>query len=100
MERCEAEVVEQVFAVFEVVQLRARDQQEDRLDARVALAQRAAQRERAFGIVVGTDDRAGPAVDGFVLHRDRGIADRLPPDAREVERLGEQGWRRIGKDQQ
>ena len=58
MERREAEVVEEIFAVLEIVQLRAGDQQQDRLDARVALAQRAAQRERAFGIVVGAHDRA------------------------------------------
>src|SRR5580704_10347345 len=42
MERREAEVVEEVVAVFELVQLRARDEQEDRLDAGVALAQRPA----------------------------------------------------------
>jgi hypothetical protein len=42
MERREAEVVEQVVAVLELVELGARNQQEDRLDARVALPQRPA----------------------------------------------------------
>ena len=100
MERREAEVVEEVFAVLEIVQLRAGDQQQDRLDARVALAQRTAERERALGIVVGAHDRAGPAVDRFVLHRDRGVAHRLPAHAREVERLREQRRRRVGEHQQ
>ena len=53
VERRQAEVVEQVLAQLELAELRAAHEQQDRLERRVALAQRAADPERALGVVVG-----------------------------------------------
>ena len=61
VERGQAEVVEQVLAELELGELRARHEQQQRLERQVALAQRAAQRERALGVVVGDDDARRPS---------------------------------------
>ena len=75
VERREAEVVEEVFAHLELGELRARHQQQHRLERAVALAQRAADAERAFGILVGARRPRPPtrrpardcvAIDAFV----------------------------------
>src|SRR5690606_30199825 len=66
VERREQEVVEQIVAQVEVAELRARDQQEQRLERDVALAHGPADGERGLGLLVGADDRAGPAV-GWLL---------------------------------
>ena len=67
---------------------------------RVALAQRAAQRERAFGIVVGAHDRARPAVGRLApASRPPRSATAFHALAGEVERPREQRRRRIGKDE-
>jgi hypothetical protein len=95
VERSQAEVVEEIFAVFELVELTAGNEQQDGLDRAVALAQRATHRERTFGIFVGADDRADPAVGRLVLHRERGVRHGLPTVTREVERLREERRRRI-----
>ena len=100
MERREAEVVEQVVAQLEVVQPRAREQQQQRLERRVALAERAAQRERALGIDVGADDRARPTVVGLARLRGALVGDGLPRIAAEVERLGQLGRRRVREQKQ
>jgi hypothetical protein len=78
----------------------SRSEQQDGFERRVALAQCPADAERAFGVLVGDDDRAGPSVAWLVLHRDRRVLDGLPRVPREVERLREQGRGRSRKDQQ
>ena len=99
VERREAEVVEEVFAHLELAELRAGDEQQHRLERAVALAQRAADAERALGVFVGAHDRAGPAVGRLGLRRDRHVADRLPRVTGQVERLREQRRRWVGEDQ-
>ena len=100
MERREAEIVEDVLAHLELGELCARDEQEDRLERGVPLAERTADPERALGVVVGADDSARPSVGGLVLRGDRGVRDRLPRIAGEVERLREQRRRRVREDEE
>ena len=78
VERVQAEVVEQVLAFAELAELRARDEQQQRLEHRVALAQRAAQRERDLGVLVGK--RVGAPV--LVISQDV-----FPEIATELDRL-------------
>src|SRR2546430_170981 len=99
MERREAEVVEDVLAHLELGELCARDEQEDRLERGVPLAERTADPERALGVVVGADDSARPSVGRLVLRSDRGVRDRLPRIAGEVERLRQQRRRRVREDE-
>src|SRR2546423_4798068 len=100
MERREAEIDEHVFAHLELGELRAGDEQEDRLERGVPLAQRTADPECALGVVVGADDCARPPVGRLVLRGDRGVRDGLPRIAGEVERLREQRRRRVREDEE
>ena len=69
MERRKAEVVEELLAELELAELRAADEQQHGFERAVALAQRAADPERALGILVGDHDRAGPAVGRLARRR-------------------------------
>jgi hypothetical protein len=100
LERVEAEVVEQVLAQLEIAQLRPRDEQEQRLQRQVALAQRPAQGEPALGVVGGDDHPAGPAVVGLGPHRRALVGHRLPRVTGQVEGLGELGRRGVRVEQQ
>jgi hypothetical protein len=100
VERRQAEVVEQVLAHLQLAELRARDEQQHRLERAVALAQRAADPQRALGVVVGAHDRARPAVGGLRLRGHRRVRDRLPRVAGEVERLREERRRRVREHQE
>jgi hypothetical protein len=98
--RRDAEVVVQVLAQVQLRQLRHRHDQQDRLEGDVPLAKGAAHRERPFGVHVGADDRAGPAVVGLDPFRYLRGRDGLPRVTAEIERLREQRRRRIRKKQQ
>src|SRR5437660_794606 len=98
--RRHAEVVEQVLTQLEVAQLVDADDEEQRLEWDVALAQRAAQRERALTVAVGADDGAGPTVLGLDAAGGGAAGDGLPWVAAQVECLGERRRRWVGKDQQ
>ncbi len=78
VERREAEVVEKVFPQFEITQLVARHQYEDRLNRYVPSPQRAADDECALGVALGGDHGPRPTVGRFQLGRDRGVGHRLP----------------------
>ena len=82
--------------MLELAELRAGRRAAAPARVRVALAQRAADPERALGVVVGDDDRARPAVGRLVLRGHRRVRDRLPRVPAEVERLREQRRRRVG----
>ena len=98
MEGRQAEVVEQVVAQFEVGQLTARDEDEQRRDGTVALAQGAGDAPRTFRVVVGCDHRTRPSLGRLAAGGDVGLADRLPPVAGEVERARQVGGWRVGVD--
>ena len=99
-ERGEAEVVEQVVAQLEVVELAGAHQQQQWFERQFGLAEAAAQGEGVVWVDVGRNDRAGPPLIGFVGHRPVGVADRLPRPAAQVEGLGQLGWRRVGVDEE
>src|SRR4051812_46658915 len=65
MRRPEAEVVEEVLTQLEVADRGCIDDQQQRLEGQVALAQGPAERERAFWVRLRRDDGARPAVVGL-----------------------------------
>jgi hypothetical protein len=99
VKRIQTEVVEEIFAIAELGQLGSGDQQQERFQYGIALAEGATDRKRALGVGVGDDDGAGPAVSRLVGRRDRGVGYRLPRVTAEVQRLDEERGGRIGEDQ-
>src|SRR4051812_1554679 len=99
MERGQAEVVEQVVAQLQLVELRPVEQQQQP-GRRVALAQRPAERPGTLGVRVAGHDRAGPPVGRFVGRRAVGGANRLPPIATQIQGARQIRRRRLGVDDQ
>jgi hypothetical protein len=96
----EDEVVEQVGAQIELLELVVAHDHDQRLEGEVPLAQVTGQAEGVVGPAVGPDDGAGPAVLGLVGVDPRGGTHRTPGEARGVEGLGQVGRTGIGEDEE
>ena len=101
VERRQAEVVEEVVAQLEVAELGAADEQQQRLEREVALAQRPAEGE---GAAPGRRRRTtmAPAQPSSGSRRVdvASSADGLPRVAGQVERLGQLGRGRVGEEEE
>ena len=100
VERIEAEVVVELVAQVELVEAVAADQQEQRLDGQVALADGPAQGPGRIALLVDDDDGAAPAVVGRLADGDALVGHGLPGVAAQVEQAGQLRRRRIGVDEQ
>ena len=76
------------------------DEQQQRLEGQVALAQGPAQGEGAVGVDVGADDGAGPAVLGLACAAASSADAAFQRVAAQVERLGQLRRRRVGEEQE
>ena len=96
----EAEVVEQVVAHAEIGELASAEQHQQWRDGYLALAERAAQCPRSFGVSIAGDHRAGPAAGRFVASDIVGASNGFPLVTAEVERAHEIGGRWVTEDGQ
>src|SRR6266852_3773418 len=98
LEPREAEVVEQILPQLEVSEALHWDEQQQRLEGQVSLAQAAAQGEGGVRILVRADDCARPTLVGLEARRGLWRGRRLPWPASEVEGLGERRRRGVRKE--
>jgi hypothetical protein len=100
MKRREAKVVVEVVTQLELTELGPVDQQEQRLERTIGLAQRPAEGKGRLGLGVGADDGPGPSRVGFAPPGRVLIAHGLPRPARQIEGLSQLRWGWVGKDEQ
>src|SRR3954453_19131733 len=99
VERGQAEVVEEVVAQLQLVELRPVEQQQQP-GGRIALAQRPAERPGTLRVGVAGDDRPCPTVRRFVRSGALGRRDCLPAVPAEIQGPRQIGWRGFRIDDQ